>query len=207
MIIDLTHPISSRTPVYFPWHPTTDVKQTAWYDENRCVVTALTIGTHTGTHIDAPRHVIEGGRAIDEYDMRLWMLDAFVCDLSPRDARQEITEEELRSKSIPHDTAVILKTGWDALFGRSDYYATYPPLTNAAAAYLAGIGVPLMASDTPYTLDVHQIFLQRGIPLVTNLNNTSLLDEGIVTLISAPLRIENGDGAPARVFAITGERV
>ncbi len=201
MLIDLTHPITSRIPVYFPWHPATRVTQTANYEEHLCVVNEITLGTHTGTHIDAPRHVIEGGAPIDAYDANLWMQDAYVCDLSPREARAGITVEELRGHPIPHGKAVILKTGWDTRFGDADYYKTYPPLTNDAADYLVGLGVPLVAADTPYTLDVHYIFLKKGIPLVTNINNTGRLREGIVTLISAPLLIENGDGAPARVFA------
>ena len=202
MLIDLTHPITPRTPVYFPWHPATVVTQTATFADNRCTVHALTIGTHTGTHIDAPGHVIDGGSTIDRYDTRLWMLDAYVCDCTPRAARQGITADELRSRPIPGGGAVIVKTGWDIRFGEADYYSTYPPLTNEAAEYLAGLGVLLMAADTPYSLDVHYIFLRRGIPLVTNLNNTSALHEGMVKLISAPLLIENGDGAPARVFAL-----
>lgn len=202
MLIDLTHPISPRIPVYFPWHPATEMHQTANYAEHRCMVNSITIGTHTGTHIDAPRHVLVGGSAIDEYDTRLWMLDAYVCDVSPRTPRQGITADELRPIPIPRGAAVILKTGWDVRFGEEDYYKTYPPLTNDGAEYLAGLGVPLIAADTPYSLDVHYILLTKGIPLVTNLNNTAKLREGKVTLISAPLLIEHGDGAPARVFAV-----
>ncbi|MGE5315845.1 MAG: cyclase family protein [Acidobacteriota bacterium] len=206
MIIDLTHPITPRIPVYFPWHPATEIRQTANYAWNRCVVNALTIGTHTGTHIDAPKHVIEGGHAIDQYDTRLWMLDAYVCDFTPRAPGVAITAIDLEKKSIPGATAVIIKTGWDARFGDADYYTTYPPLSNDAAEFLAGLGAPLIAADTPYTLDVHHILLRRGIPLVTNLNNTSRLQEGMVQLVSAPLLIESGDGAPARVFAVTEDR-
>jgi arylformamidase len=206
MLIDLTHPITPRIPVYFPWHPATEIRQTANYADHLCTVNAITIGTHTGTHIDAPRHVIEGGGSIDEYDTRLWMLDAYVCDLAPREAKKGITADELRRLPIPRGSAVILKTGWDVHFGEDDYYRTYPPLTTDGAEYLVDLGVPLVAADTPYTLDVHHIFLRKGIPLVTNLNNTSKLREGKVTLISAPLLIEHGDGAPARVFAVEEAR-
>lgn len=206
MIIDLTHPITPRMPVYFPWHPATEVVQTANYSQHHCLVNALTIGTHSGTHIDAPKHVIEGGAAIDEYDPQLWMLEAFVCDLTPRINRQTITVEDLEEKQIPSHTAVILKTGWDVYFGRPEYYQTYPPLSNDAAEYLAALGIPLLASDTPFTLDAHHILLGRGIPLVTNLNRTSRLKPGLLRLISAPLLIEHGDAAPARVFAITEDQ-
>jgi arylformamidase len=201
-VIDLTHPISAETPVYFPWHPPTTVEQTATYAANLCVVHKLGIGTHTATHIDAPSHIFEGMPTIDQYDPALWVQDARVVDLTPRGARQGITANDLRTHSLAPGVAVVLKTGWDERFGAVDYYSTYPPLTAEAGEYLAGLRIPLLAADTPFTLDVHRIMLRRGIPLVTNINNTARLREGMIRLIAAPLLIAHGDGAPARVLAI-----
>jgi kynurenine formamidase len=201
-VIDLTHPVSERTPVYFPWHPRTEVEQTATYRENHCVVRRITIGTHSGTHIDAPSHIFEGMPDLDAYDPSLWIREARVLDMTPRQPKQPITADELRRKRPVRGMAVIIKTGWDERFGEPDFYATYPPLTVEAAEYLVEIDVPLVASDTPYTLDVHKVFLKHRIPLVTNINNTRRLREGTVTLISAPLLIAGGDGAPARVLAV-----
>ncbi len=201
-IVDLTHPITDRMPVYFPWHPATEITQTANYSRNQCVVHKITIGTHTGTHVDAPLHIFEGMRAIDEYDLNLLFGDAQIVDVSPREPRQPITLLELKGKNIRPGIGVILKTGWDSEFGKPDYYATYPPLSNEAAELLVTLKVPFLAADTPYTLDVHKILLKHGIPLITNLNNTENLTEGTVKLITAPLPIKGGDGSPARVLAI-----
>ncbi len=201
-VIDLTHPISADIPVYFPWHPPTSLEQTANYATHRCVVHKLSIGTHTATHIDAPGHIFEGMGTIDQYDPGLWVQDARVVDLTPRHARQEITAEELRARSLKPGMAVVLKTGWDARFGDADYYTTYPPLSPAGAEYLAALPIPLLAADTPFTMDVHRTMLRLGIPLVTNINNTARLNDGVVRLIAAPLLIAHGDGAPARVFAV-----
>ena len=87
-IIDLTHPITDSIPVYFPWHPPTVIEQTADYQRNQCVVHRLSIGTHTGTHVDAPRHIFEGMHSIDEYDLNLWYADAQVLDFTPRQKAQ-----------------------------------------------------------------------------------------------------------------------
>ena len=201
-IIDLTHPINERVPVYFPWHPKTEIAKTANFKEHRCEVTRLSTGTHSGTHIDAPSHVFEGMPSIDQYNVSLWYVDAQVLDFTPRKARQEITAEEIRSKLKKKNVGVILKTGWDVHFGKEDYYKTYPPLSNGAAEFLVEMNIPVLAADTPYTLDVHYILLKKGIPLITNINNTSKLKEGIVKLIAAPLLIQGGDGAPARVLAV-----
>lgn len=201
-IIDLTHPIVDEMRVYYPWHPHTQLVKTASYQEHKCVVTRITIGSHTGTHIDAPSHVFEGMPTLDHYDLRLWYTDVQVLDFTPRASRKEITEDEVRARYHRKGLGVLLKTGWDVHFGREDYYQTYPPLSNQAAEYLAQMEIPVMASDTPYTLDVHHILLEKRIPLITNLNNTGQLREGVIKLITAPLLIKDGDGAPARVLAL-----
>jgi kynurenine formamidase len=201
-VVDLTHPISSELPVYFPWHPKTDLEQTATYQKNRCEVRRLSIGTHSGTHIDAPSHVFEGKPTLDQYDPVLWYVDAQVLDFTPREPGKEITKDEIEKKFRKKGVGVLLKTGWDVRFGQKDYYATYPPISNEAAEYLVTMEIPVLAADTPFTLDVHYIILKHGIPLITNLNNTARLTEGLIKLISAPLLIKGSDGAPARVLAV-----
>jgi kynurenine formamidase len=201
-IIDLTHPITADLPVYFPWHPATEITQTASYKDNLCVVRRLAIGTHTGTHIDAPSHIFDGMATMDQYDPALWFLDAQVLDFTPRQPRQEITAEEVLARLGGDSDGVIIKTGWDARFGREDYYRTYPPLSNDAANALVRKRIRVLAADTPFTLDVHRILLKEGIPLNTNINNTARLRSGKVKLIAAPLLIKDGDGAPARVLAV-----
>lgn len=201
-VIDLTHPIRNDIPVYFPWHPPTSLEQTANYKDNKCVVTKLTIGTHSGTHIDAPAHVFEGMQTMDQYDPALWYVDAWVLDFTPREPKLAIQPEEIESKLVKKGVGVILKTGWDKYFGTKEYYATYPPLSKEAAELLVRWKIPVLAADTPYTMDVHYVCLKQGIPLITNINNTASLKEGPVKLIAAPLLIDGGDGAPARVLAV-----
>ncbi len=201
-VIDLTHPISDGMPVYFPWHPRTDLEQTATYKENRCEVRRLSIGSHSGTHIDAPSHVFAGMPTLDQYDPALWYVNAQVLDFTGHTPKQEITKDEIRNKFRTKGIGAVVKTGWDVRFGQKDYYATYPPISNEAAEYLVEMEIPVLAADTPFTLDVHYIILKHGIPLITNLNNTARLAEGLIKLISAPLLIKGGDGAPARVLAV-----
>ena len=201
-VIDLTHPITNDMPVYFPWHPATTLIPTATYKDNKCVVTQVTIGTHSGTHIDAPSHVLEGMPTMDQYNPNLWVVEAQVLDFTPRKPKEAIQPREIEERLSRRGIGVIIKTGWDKHFGAKDYYATYPPLSNEAAEFLVGFDVPVIAADTPYTLDVHYICLKRGIPLITNINNTAALREGTVKLIAAPLLIKGGDGAPARVLAV-----
>ncbi|HCA80840.1 MAG TPA: hypothetical protein DEP53_14015 [Bacteroidetes bacterium] len=201
-VVDLTHPISEATPVYFPWHPKTEVERTATFEANRCEVRRLSIGTHSGTHIDAPSHVYAGYPTLDQYDPGLWYVETQVLDFTPREARKEITRDEVKARLKQEGVGVLVKTGWDVHFGEPDYYATYPPISREAAEYLVEMKVPILAADTPFSLDVHYIILKRGIPLVTNINNTGQLKDGMIKLIAAPLLIQGSDGAPARVLAV-----
>jgi arylformamidase len=201
-VVDLTHPLTGNMPVYFPWHPETRLEPTANYKAHGCVVTRISVGTHSGTHIDAPSHVFEGMSTIDQYDPGLWYMKAQVLDFSPREAQKVITADEVRKKLRQKGIGAVIKTGWDTHFGAKDFYETYPPLSNDAAELLVEWKTPVIASDTPYTLDVHYLCLRKGIPLITNINNTAELKEGIITLIAAPLLIKGGDGAPARVLAV-----
>ena len=201
-VVDLTHPITADIPVYFPWHPPTILERTATYKDNRCEVRRLSMGTHSGTHIDAPSHVFEGKPTLDQYEPGLWYVDAQVLDFTPRESGKEISRDEIAVKLRTKSIGAVIKTGWDVEFGKNDYYKTYPPLSKEAAEYLVEMKVPVVAADTPYTLDVHYILLQHGIPLVTNLNNTGQLREGMIKLIAAPLLIKGSDGAPARVLAV-----
>ncbi len=206
-VLDLTHPISGDLPVYFPWHPKTELEQTATYRDNKCEVRRLTVGTHSGTHIDAPSHVLEGQPTLDQYDPSLWYIDVQVLDFTPRMPSKAITREEISEKFRTKGTGVLIKTGWDVQFGKEDYYRTYPPLSNGAAEYLVEMKIPVLAADTPFTLDVHYIILKHGIPLITNVNNTARLKEGLIKLIAAPLLIQGADGAPARVLAVIEENL
>jgi kynurenine formamidase len=201
-VVDLTHPITEKTPVYFPWHPRTEVERTATFDANKCEVRRLSIGTHSGTHIDAPSHVYAGQPTLDQYDPGLWYTETQVLDFTPRQPKKEITKDEIKAKLKRHGIGVLVKTGWDVRFGEPDYYATYPPISREAAEYFVEMKVLVVAADTPFSLDVHYILLKHGIPLVTNVNNTRQLKEGMITLIAAPLLIQGSDGAPARVLAV-----
>jgi arylformamidase len=201
-IIDLTHPIYHGMPVYFPWHPPTEMVQTSNYEEHKCLVHRLSIGTHSGTHIDAPSHIFPGMHHIDAYDLSYWYCEAQVVDFTPRKPNEDISAGEMEAKTIEEGLGVIVRTGWDEYFGRGDFYKTYPALTVEAGAVLIMKNVKYLAADTPFSMEIHRMFLSRGKPLITNLRNLGALTKRRVRVVAAPLLLREGDGAPARVFAI-----
>ncbi len=201
-IIDLTHPITDGMRVYFPWHPPTRIEQTATYETNNCIVHRLDIGTHTGTHIDAPSHIFEGMHHIDAYDLSLWISEAQVLDFTPRSPNQEISGKEMEQMEVAEGLGVIVRTGWDLYFGKDEYYRSYPAMSAEAGEILIRKKVKYLAADTPFTMEIHKLFLSRGKPLITNLNNLGSIRRPVVKLLALPLLIKDGDGAPARVLAV-----
>jgi arylformamidase len=204
-VIDLTHPIHDGMPVYFSWHPRTEWVQTANYRDHNCIVHRLTIGTHTGTHIDAPSHIFEGMHHIDAYDPSLWVSEVQLLDFTPRNPCQSISGEEMQAREIISGVGVIVRTGWEKYFGQEDYYKTYPPISKEAGEILIAKDVRYLGADTPFTMDVHRLFLSRGKPLITNLRNLDKIGRSRFTMIAAPLLLKDGDGAPARVFAVVDD--
>jgi len=176
--------------------------QTANYKDHKCVVHRLTIGTHSGTHIDAPSHIFEGMQHIDAYDLSLWYSEAQILDFTPRVANELITLREMEEKEVEEGIGVIVRTDWDKWFGREDYYKTYPAISEEAGEVLIRKSVKYLAADTPFTMEIHKMFLSRGKPLITNLRNLKEIRRPKVKVIAAPLLIKDADGAPARVIAI-----
>ncbi|MDP6617909.1 MAG: cyclase family protein, partial [Nitrospinota bacterium] len=159
------------------------------------------VGTHSGTHIDAPSHFFAGARNIDEMPLDLWVSEAQVVDFTGKGESEKITRPEMESQSVEKGMGVIVRTGWASRHGREDFYRTYPPVSEEAGRYLIEREIPYLAADTPFNWAVHEMFLSAGKPLVTNLNNLDRITRPRVRLYAFPLLLEGADGSPARVLA------
>ena len=150
---DLTHPIESGTPAY-PGDPTPDVEPAATVEDDGYRVSKLEMGTHTGTHIDAPTHVIDGGKPLEAFSLETFRFDTLLVDLRSLEPREPITWKRLeaaiesavaevvstagRTKgvSLPKRVAdtdlLLVRTGWEHLWGTEQYH-DHPYLTADAA--------------------------------------------------------------------------
>jgi len=129
-VADLSHPVESGMPV-FPGDPpvTLDAHATMATDGYR--VSALSCGSHTGTHIDAPSHTEAGGRAIDAFPVERFVRDAVRVDLRDHSPREPIRPADLPTADAG---AVVLWTGWDRHWG-APAYLDHPYLSPAAARH------------------------------------------------------------------------
>jgi len=207
VLIDLSHTIADGMPAY-PGDRPAEVRRVEV--EEPCQMLRLALGTHTGTHIDAARHFVPGGRGIDEYPLERFVLDARVVHLDAE--TDEVIEWAALAARLPAaglaGAAVLLHTGWDRHWGTPEA-ERHPYLSADAARGLAATGVGLVGTDT-LSLDstvlasthAHEALLGADVLIVENLTRLERLEgSGRYRCAFVPLRIEGGDGSPIRAFA------
>ncbi|WP_461210973.1 cyclase family protein [Desulfocurvus sp. DL9XJH121] len=208
-VIDLSHPLAPGMPVY-PGDPAPRFEQAATVAGNGYALKLLTLGTHTGTHLDAPAHMLPGGPCLSDLPASRFVGPARVLDL--RGVR-EVGEDFVRPllPTLSGAAFVILRTGWEAHWGRDEYFRGYPVLTPGAATLLAGLGLSGLGLDAPGVdrvededAPVHKALFAAGLVIVENLANLDALPDGEFTFCAPPLPIADGDGSPVRAFALSG---
>jgi arylformamidase len=205
--IDLTHGITNQTPVY-PGDPAVGI-QTHHDYENGYFVSRITMGTHTGTHIDAPVHKIKGGKTLDEIPVERFAKKAYVMDLTFLKPLEEITCRHLDqfTDKVKGVSAAILKTGWGSRFGKEDFFASFPGISEKAAVWFKENGIDFIGLETPSVNavrheEIHTLLLQNDIYIVESLANAEQITAEYVEFYAMPLKFKGLDGSPVRAFAI-----
>lgn len=177
--------------------------------------TNLTLYSHAGTHMDAPRHFIDGGRTIDRLDLEKCVGPALVLDLSHKTPNSLITVADLAAYAdqITPGARLLLRTDWDLHAEQPDYRTSFPRISPELAAWLVerevwliGLEMPSVASlqDKEELTLVHQTLLRGEVVIVECLANLRQLPPQ-VTFVALPLKIQSGDGSPIRAIAIVDE--
>ncbi len=215
-IVDLSLPIEEGM-MTFPthWHPVVEVTILGRHGIEGRETRKIVLGTHVGTHADAPRHFIANGATIDEVLLDVLIGPATIADFTGCGPLHEIDVADLKQRLGDNPpTRLILRTGWTEYFGDMKFYNEYPFLAETAAQWLAEKGVRLIAMDTPSPDNPahsrgsqkdspnHKVLLGAGIVLVEYVANLKALAGTEVDLIVMPLKLKGCDGSPARCVAI-----
>ena len=202
--LDISVPISERTPV-FSGDPTYHRElASAMARGDICNVSRLDMGVHTGTHIDAPRHFIEGAPATEDIPLDACMGAAFVVDATA--LRETIRAADLDGLTIPAgETRLLFKTRNSDLWSRPDFSSDFLAFEADAARWLVDRGVRLIAIDYlsigPFgdAVETHRTFLGAGVVVVEG-TDLRAVAPGPYELLCLPLRLVGSDGAPARAL-------
>lgn len=208
--IDLSWPITDGMPG-FPGDPAPSVRRVMTVERDGAAVSLLTLGSHTGTHMDAPAHMAAGGKTLDELPCESFFGLARVVDVTKLAGRRiEIADIMASARDIGSVDFILLYTGWSARWGDESYLRGYPALSEDAARWLAscklkGVGVDAMSLDEAGSdmYVIHKILLESGLLIIENMKNLELLTAaGTFCFASLPLPFENADGAPVRAAAV-----
>jgi arylformamidase len=201
---DISLPVSAEMPVW-PGDPAIRIEQVSSVRWDGFNVSRLEMGTHTLTHLDAPRHVKDRGRSVDRLPLDLLIGPAVVVE--PRYEGNLITATDLGELGIRNTERLLIRTRNSELWrgGPYEFESDFVSLTKDAAHWLLSRGIKLVGVDylsieafDSEELEVHRTLLENDVVVVEGLN-LSQVPEGRYQLICLPLKVREGDGAPARV--------
>ncbi len=197
MIIDLSQPITEETPVY-PGDPRVKIEAAGMLEKDGFCDHVITLGTHVGTHIDAPMHMIADGKTVEEVPVERFISRGVCIDV--RDGFDALQTADIREGDI-----VLLYFGFGEKYHADAYFRDYPVLTAEVTEYLVAKKVNMVGSDTcsPDGLEdypCHRQLLGADILIIENLTNLDQLVDREFTVYALPLPLQV-DAAPARVLA------
>ena len=166
-------------------------------------VALLSFGSHTGTHVDAPRHFRDGATSLDALALDALVGPARVCEVAPT---PHVDAAHLRQQELSGVPRVLLKTSNSGRWCAGRFFPDFAALTPAAARLLVEVGVRLVGVDGPSVdpfgaadAPAHHILLDAGVIILEGLD-LAAVPPGDFQLLCLPLKIRDGDGVPARVL-------
>ncbi len=200
--IDVSVPLKTGMPT-FPGNPDFElhaVKRIA--EGGSSNVSRLVLGTHTGTHVDAPRHFFDNAATVDALALDLLIGRARVVEITKRGG---ITREDLAAANLREDLRVLLKTPNSAFWNEPAFRQDFTYLDESAASYLVEQGVKVIGIDYLSVeqfkkpgAPAHRALLSSNAIIIEGLNLSDAAP-GMYEMYCLPLPVTGGDGAPARV--------
>jgi arylformamidase len=194
---DLTLPVSNKTPA---WPGDTKFKR-----EQRttsAIVSKITISSHFGTHIDAPKHFIFEKAPVDQLPLAALIGVFKVFEIKPKTNLIQVSD--IKNLNIKAGERILFKTKNSKIVTKSKFTDKYISISLLAAKFLAARKIRLIGVDyfgveakSAPGHPVHRALLSKGIVIVEGLN-LSAVPKGIYQGAILPLKISGGDGAPSR---------
>lgn len=198
-LIDLSYPLSENMPIY-PGDPATKIELAETIEKNGCEDHYVSFGTHAGTHIDAPSHMILNGKTLDQFP-----LEKFTGrGVSIKIQNKRFDLVTIQTANIQEGDIVLFHTGMNERYSAKDYFEEYPTFPEELVQYLiqkkvSMVGVDACSVDHEAFI-AHTLFLKNDILILENLTNLEILEGKNFTVYAFPLNFSL-DGSPVRVVA------
>lgn len=208
-VVDLSVPITQKTPV-FPGDPKPQIQSIKTFEKDGYHLTSINLGSHTGTHVDAPYHFFEDGQTIDELPLRQFMGRGVILDVRGKQPGMAIGLDDVhdRLEIIEAGDIVIFHTGWSQFAGTERYF-THPYIDIMVIEELLERGVRAFFIDA---LNVdppdgssykgHRAILGAKGVIGENLYNLEQIDFPHPFIMALPLNLPGVDGSPVRAIAL-----
>lgn len=208
-IVDLSHPLTAKTPVY-PGDPVPNITVATTIAVEGYNLFKVVIGTQTGSHVDAPYHFRDRGATIDAVDLHSFMGRGLIIDVSRKQAKEEILPQDMFpfERRLEGVSIVVFRTDWHKKAGSDEFY-DHPFLSKAGGEYLLSHGIKTAGIDA-INLDntggtefpIHDMYADAGGIIAENLANLDRVDFDAPYFIFLPLRLVGCDGSPIRAVAV-----
>jgi arylformamidase len=201
-IFDISVPVANGSVVY-PGNPEVRIEPHSELSRGKSSnLSTITFGSHTGTHVDAPRHFFDAGSTVDRLPLDALIGPARVIAFG--EDVMSITAALLQRESLQNAERVLIRTRNSTFVTDREFHPDFTYVAPDAAEYLAALGVKLVGVDY-YSVEqfhsghhrTHRTLLERGIVIVEGLDLRDI-SPGDYAFACLPLRLEGLDGAPAR---------
>lgn len=211
-LLDLTLEMTPDMPM-FPGSPQMTVIPWSTISGHGYNSEMLFLSSHSGTHMDAPYHFVQDGLRIHQIPIEKMSGKAALIDAEAASGESigtaDIRRYEASWGTIPDNTPVIFRTGWQSHLNRDDYFTHNPGLDSDAAKYLASKRISLVGTDAPSidtgsndAFPAHHILARVGTVNVEALANLDKIKTHTLDYIILPMNIRDATGAPVRAVAI-----
>ncbi|MFA6536252.1 MAG: cyclase family protein [Candidatus Paceibacterota bacterium] len=201
-IIDISLPLNNQTVVY-PGNVPLEISVHHEMPEHATHLSKIVMGSHTGTHIDAPAHAVIGGVSLDQIPLTILIGPCRVLDFS--EVKESVKIEDLKKFSPQKGERLLVKTS-NSKRGFDKFYDDYIYLDGDAADYLVSLDISLFGIDY---LSIkkrggkdhrpHTSLLAKGIPIIEGID-LSKVEAGEYNLFCLPLKFTGIEGGPARAI-------
>lgn len=210
-IIDLSYTIDEKCMTCgTPWHEKVKLERLGTIAEVGRNTQKIVLGSHTGTHMDAPLHFYEGAEGIDKANLEKICGACSIIDMTHIGNNETVELADV--KKIVVTERMLFRFKWFINWQTEVFYKEFPYFTVEAAQYLVEHGMRVMALDTPSPdcgsaigekddSPVHKYLLKNDVTIIEYLTNTDKLDiHKKYRLIALPLKLKDCDGSPSRVI-------